>query len=260
MDAPLTQQVDHARVLLARLRPLFEGGVAALAQACAPDDKLDSVRLDEQQVATFEIAWASADLLAAETALARLGAGSDALQSRLALIFAVDAIAALLPRLEALYIELGLPLWPLQNLGADAAWATLRGAACGAQALTAAGRALVAAGDAAELGSVALDESVVMAQDAFRRFATDVVAPQAEAIHRHDETVPESLLQPMRDMGVFGLSIPRVARRHRAERRRGRDHDGGRDRGLVRSLAGGGWQPDHAARDPEPCAHERWHR
>jgi len=208
MDAPLTQQVDHARVLLARLRPLFEGGVAALAQACAPDEKLDGARLDEQQVATFEIAWASADLLAAETALARLGAGSDALQSRLALIFAVDAIAELLPRLEALYIELGLPLWPLQNLGADATWATLRGAACGAQALTAAGRALVAAGDAVELGSVVLDESVVMAQDAFRRFATDVVAPQAEAIHRHDETVPESLLQPMRDMGVFGLSIP----------------------------------------------------
>ena len=35
-----------------------------------------------------------------------------------------------------------------------------------------------------------------MAQDAFRRFAADVVAPQAEALHRHDLTVPESLLQP----------------------------------------------------------------
>ena len=30
----------------------------------------------------------------------------------------------------------------------------------------------------------------------------------AEEIHRHDLTVPESLLQPMREMGVFGLSIP----------------------------------------------------
>ena len=199
-------QVNQARAMLARLRPLFEGGVAALAQACAPDEKLDGARLDEQQVATFEIAWASADLLAAETALARLD--GDALQSQLALIFAVDAIAALLPRLEALYIELGLPLAPLQQLGADADWAALRGAAGGARALTAAGRALVAAGDAVELGSVALEDPVVMAQDAFRRFATDVVSPQAEHIHRHDATVPESLLQPMRDMGVFGLSIP----------------------------------------------------
>ena len=98
--AELPAQVDRARALLGRLRPMFEHGVAALAKACAPDGKLDGARLDEQQVATFEIAWASADLLAAETALARLG--GDALQSRLALIFAVDAIAALLPRLEAL--------------------------------------------------------------------------------------------------------------------------------------------------------------
>ncbi|WP_372661314.1 acyl-CoA dehydrogenase family protein, partial [Hydrogenophaga sp.] len=204
----MKQQVGNARALLGHLRPLFEAGVAALAQACARGGQLDGPLLDEQQVATFEIAWASADLLAAETALARLDPGGDALQSQLALIFAVDAIAALLPRLEALYIELGLPLEPLQQLGADAAWATLRGAACGKQALTAAGRALVAAGDGVELGSVSLDQSVVMAQDAFRRFAADVVAPQAEAIHRHDQTVPESLLQPMRDMGVFGLSIP----------------------------------------------------
>ncbi|MGQ3004401.1 MAG: hypothetical protein ACT6Q6_18995 [Hydrogenophaga sp.] len=150
--AELQAQVDQARALLARLRPLFEHGVAALARACAPGGQLDGAKLDEQQVATFEIAWASADLLAAETTLARLN--GDPLQLQLALIFAVDAIAALLPRLEALCIELGLPLAPLQQLGADADWAALRGAAGGAQALTAAGRALVAAGDAVELGSV----------------------------------------------------------------------------------------------------------
>ncbi|PKO63836.1 MAG: acyl-CoA dehydrogenase, partial [Betaproteobacteria bacterium HGW-Betaproteobacteria-16] len=176
MDAQQTRHVVAAQALLARLRPLFDQGVGALAKTCTHGGRLDAARLDEHQVATFELAWASADLLAAETALARLDAGSSELQSRLALIFAVDAIGALLPRLEALCIELSLPLAPLQQLGADVSWAALRGAACGAQALTEAGRALVAAGDAVELGSVVLDESVVMAQDAFRRFATDVVA------------------------------------------------------------------------------------
>ena len=53
-----------------------------------------------------------------------------------------------------------------------------------------------------------LDEQHALAQDAFRRFSSEVVAPQAEAIHRHDLTVPESLLGPMREMGVFGLAIP----------------------------------------------------
>ena len=47
-----------------------------------------------------------------------------------------------------------------------------------------------------------------MARDAFRRFASDVVAPMAEQIHRQDLTVPESLLAPMREMGVFSLSVP----------------------------------------------------
>eukprot|EP00456_Euglypha_rotunda_P086919 TRINITY_DN8830_c0_g1_i5.p1 TRINITY_DN8830_c0_g1~~TRINITY_DN8830_c0_g1_i5.p1 ORF type:complete len:451 (+),score=81.60 TRINITY_DN8830_c0_g1_i5:99-1355(+) len=53
-----------------------------------------------------------------------------------------------------------------------------------------------------------VDEQTAMARDAFRRFAEDIVAPLAEEIHRKDLTVPESLLGPMRDMGVFGLSIP----------------------------------------------------
>ena len=35
-----------------------------------------------------------------------------------------------------------------------------------------------------------------------------MVVPQAEAIHRDNLTVPESLLQPLREMGVFGLAIP----------------------------------------------------
>lgn len=47
-----------------------------------------------------------------------------------------------------------------------------------------------------------------MAQDAFHRFAQDVVKPLAEEIHRNDLIIPEPLLQGMRDMGAFGLSIP----------------------------------------------------
>jgi (2S)-methylsuccinyl-CoA dehydrogenase len=58
------------------------------------------------------------------------------------------------------------------------------------------------------VGEFALDEQHALARDSFRRFSEDKVAPQAEAIHRHDLTVPESLLQPLREMGVFGLAIP----------------------------------------------------
>ncbi|MBL0148238.1 MAG: acyl-CoA/acyl-ACP dehydrogenase [Ideonella sp.] len=192
--------------LLACLRPLFDAAVATLAEACSVDGRLKAKLLDQAQVASFELAWASADLLAAETVVAQLGAHSSALDVQLALIFAADAIAAVLTRLEAIHLETGAPLAPLQALAADPQWAALRRSACGSQALAAAGRAL--ADGSAEIGPVALDEPVAMAQDAFRRFAAEVVAPMAEAIHRHDLTVPETLLQPLREMGVFGLAIP----------------------------------------------------
>jgi (2S)-methylsuccinyl-CoA dehydrogenase len=209
-----------AALLLAALRPAFQRCVEALAACCAVDGRLDTSRLDQHQVAAFELAWISADLLAAETAVTGLESVADRgdarpdasrgpeqqLESRLALIFAVESMASMLPRLEALSIELALDLGPLQAFGSDPRWAALRRSAAGAEALAAAGRALVQAGG--EAGQVALEEPLAMAQEAFRRFSAEVVGPQAEAIHRHDLTVPESLLQPLRDMGVFGLSIP----------------------------------------------------
>ncbi len=205
--------------LLSALRPAFQRCVDSLAASCSVDGRLDTRRLDQHQVSAFELAWISADLLAAETAVNGLESASAAgaadaaslnaspqLESRLALIFVVESIASMLPRLEAVSIDLSLDLGPLRAFGSDPAWAALRRSAAGAESLAAAGRALVQAGG--EVGQVALEEPLAMAQEAFRRFAAEVVGPQAEAIHRHDLTVPESLLQPLRDMGVFGLSIP----------------------------------------------------
>lgn len=59
-----------------------------------------------------------------------------------------------------------------------------------------------------DTGQLALDEEKTMMQEAFRRLAEDVIKPRAESIHRHDLTVPEEILQPLREMGVFGISVP----------------------------------------------------
>ena len=206
MDDTGRTEVDTAIRLLGRLRPQFERGVGALAAACAVDGKLQAQRLDERQVASYELAWTCADLLAADTALASVGPAAAELDVRLALIFGVEAIASVLSRLEALFLEFDLPLAPLQALATDPGWAALRRSAAGAGALAAAGRALARAGG--EVGRVVLDEHLAMAQQSFRRFAAEVVEPQAEKIHRDNLTVPESMLQPLREMGVFGLAIP----------------------------------------------------
>lgn len=199
----MTEPLQAARAVLAALRSNLDTTTRALAERCSSGGKLDGRKLDAAQVASFDLAWASAELLAAETGIATAAGDLD---RRLALLFAVEAAVSVLDALEALALELQLDPAALHALRTQAGWQELRRTAAGATALEQAGRAVAAADG--EVGAVPLDEAHAMAQAAFRRFAREVVAPQAEAIHRDNLTVPESLLQPLREMGVFGLSVP----------------------------------------------------
>ena len=53
-----------------------------------------------------------------------------------------------------------------------------------------------------------LDDDNEMVQDTFRSFATKVVAPHAEHVHRENLDVPEDIISGLADIGAFGLSIP----------------------------------------------------
>lgn len=186
-----------AQEMLKALQPLFSGAVLAAARV-AERDGADAV-----QAAAYELAICHADLSAARVMVGS-GASLSQLDEALALLFTAEVVIAALDRLDALYADLALPQAELLALRASPAFAELR-AAAGATSAEAVG-ARIAAGE--ESGEVALNDDTAMAAEAFRRFAADVVAPEAERIHRDNLTVPETLLAPMRDMGVFGLSIP----------------------------------------------------
>jgi (2S)-methylsuccinyl-CoA dehydrogenase len=57
-------------------------------------------------------------------------------------------------------------------------------------------------------GAYMLSDDATMMQDSFRKLATNVVMPLAEEIHRHDQIIPQEILDPLTEMGCFGLSIP----------------------------------------------------
>ena len=197
--------IAHADAFLAQLRAQFEHAVSKVAHQCAVDGKLDAQRMDEQQVVCYEIAWAGAELLAADAYL-RHTDPSNALDRALASLFVTDVMTAILSRLESIYVEANLDLSPLHGLASQAEWLVMRRNCTSSQALSDVGQAVLDAhGD---VDAVALDGDTAMAQAAFKRFASEVVAPLAEQIHRQNLTVPEAILQPLREMGVFGLSIP----------------------------------------------------
>ncbi len=53
-----------------------------------------------------------------------------------------------------------------------------------------------------------LDAEKRMMRDSFEQFGRDVVMPLAADIHRGDLIIPDAILQPLREMGCFGLSVP----------------------------------------------------
>jgi (2S)-methylsuccinyl-CoA dehydrogenase len=48
----------------------------------------------------------------------------------------------------------------------------------------------------------------VMTRDSVRQFARSEVSPVAERVHRHDELIPETIIQQMAELGFFGMSVP----------------------------------------------------
>lgn len=191
--------------IIEQIETKFDRIVGELATCCEKSGKIDAALADAHQLACYEIAIIHADLLAARTALEAFEKMSE-LDRGLAEIFIAEACVSMLDRMETVQLDLGLALEPLHAIRTSVEFAEVRKSACSASRLAELGRK--ALDHDGELGHVALDETTELAVAAFRRFAADVVAPAAEGIHRKDLTVPESLLQPMRQMGVFGLSIP----------------------------------------------------
>lgn len=53
-----------------------------------------------------------------------------------------------------------------------------------------------------------LDAEKRLMRDSFEQFGRDVVVPRAADIHRGDLIIPDAILDPLREMGCFGLSVP----------------------------------------------------
>ena len=191
VEERLQRAIDHVR-----------GAVTA-----APAGEGDP--LDRHQLALYDLAFTRAELSAARALLAHARAAEgrphEALARGLAGLFVAETVANLRHRIGSRAVDYGMT-----REGLDAPFVGLLDgvlqAAGGTAALEALGAALVEGGG--DLGPVDLPEDKQMMADTFRRFADDVVAPRAAAIHREDAMIPDAIIDGVRELGCFGLSVP----------------------------------------------------
>lgn len=159
---------------------VVDAGIARLA-----DDGID-----DNQVLAYDVAHASAGVMAARGLLGYASKGRT--EAGIACAFAADVIADLAGKIFGREDEWGV--------GNDALDST---------------REFVAAHRSPEFlatladddGPRHLSSDFEMVQDAFRRFAEDKLQPIAEHIHRTNADIPEDIISGLAEMGAFGLSI-----------------------------------------------------
>jgi (2S)-methylsuccinyl-CoA dehydrogenase len=146
---------------------------------------------DRQQVFAYDLAHAAAGVATAKALLA-YGARGD-VEARLTCGFVADAVHDLVSKLigrEQLWGVDPVLLAPAHDF------------------VTTYRDPEFVASLAATPGPRHLDSEMEMVQDSFRAFAADVIAPQAERVHRTNGDVPEHVITGLAELGAFGLSVP----------------------------------------------------
>ncbi len=191
-------------------------------RGCIEHDTTLNEGLDDAQVVSYELVFASAELHAMREMLgyaqACAGASAADLETALALAFAADATVKVRNRVDKVRHAIGIDSARYCATFEDEALLAFCRRWLAPAQLAATGGRLLAAGTC---GRSLLPEDKQIIAASFARVAEEVVAPLAERIHREDLTIPDEILREIADMGCFALSIP--------ERFGGTAPDGGHD-------------------------------
>ena len=150
--------------------------------------------LDEEQIQLYDLSIATAELCAAQSLLAESRIGGH-LEQAAALHFAAEAATNTHAQLTIRSADIRLGSLPtidplLQFLSVDF--------------VTELGNKFAEGG----IPEPKLDDEKRIIRETFQNFAEDVVKSLAEEIHRQDKLVPDEILEPLKEMGCFGLSVP----------------------------------------------------
>lgn len=201
--------LEKAGAALASTQSLLDRALSHLKSITVVSGRVNAAELDQYQLVSYDLALCWAECTAARFCLdhaMRLASLEDdtAYISDLATTFCADSITQSAARLRARPADYGLTDGDIAAVVSGAH--SFLSIQLSAQNLERVGEAVLQRDG--DLGADLLSDHHGMMRDTFARFADEVVAPLAESIHRHDLDIPDEILEPLKEMGLFGLSIP----------------------------------------------------
>jgi len=173
-----------------------------LNKLCTVDDKFQVSELDKYQQAIYELSLGTSEIQCAIQYLDYATTRGD-YERRLAATFAAESILNASSRLRRSPGDFGLSG---DDLAAPSGCQEFCEEYASHKHLARLGEEIV--NRQGDLGDRGLDEEKSLMASTFRQFANEVVAPRAEEIHRHDLIIPDEILDGIRELGCFGLSVP----------------------------------------------------
>lgn len=160
---------------------------------------------EESQIELYDLAFSRAELMGAlvmlDYAERDAPVKETALKESLALMFSAESVSNFYHRLRLRPTSYGLTL---DDLGDD--YVELSEKYLAPEYLVRVGNMIRDRGGTLPLDH--LDPEKAMIRDTFRKFSREHVEPLAEKIHREDTLIPPQIIEGLRELGCFGLSVP----------------------------------------------------
>jgi (2S)-methylsuccinyl-CoA dehydrogenase len=202
-----TEVLRSAQSLMQSLTSMLDAAFSEVRHRCVDREsgRLNAALLDENQQVSYELAFVVAELAATSALVSKAEFGGE-LETLVALAQWSCALNAAQSRLLPIADECGLERDGLCSFFNQQSLVALQTKFGSSKALARLGERLCAA-EIQRLPSV-LDTDKEMMRATFERFANEIVAPRAEAIHRQDLDIPDEILIPAAELGCFGTCIP----------------------------------------------------
>jgi len=196
-----------AQSLMRSLTSMIDVAFSEVRHRCVDREngRLNAALLDENQQVSYELAFVVAELAATSALVSKAEFGGE-LETLVALAQCSCALNAAQSRLLPIADECGLDRDELCGFFNQQSLVALQTKFGSSKALARLGERLCAT-EIQRLPSV-LDTDKEMMRGTFERFANEIVAPRAEAIHRQDLDIPDEILIPAAELGCFGTCIP----------------------------------------------------